>query len=242
MRRRSRPSEVRFAPAARGRPTDRRRRFPRAGRDAPRVPVARIPLERRPRRLRPAARGRRRRGRGESFTSIAEAAERLRAADGDFDVFFPTTESSGVRRRRAPATPHARPPAEPREPVAVLPRRGRSVLRREAALQRAYTVYATGIGWRRDLVHDVDAPIGWTTLTTRTGTSAIGRGRSTTTTGRDRARAARAGRERRLGRRRRGGRRRPDRDGGGGRRRGVGRGRIPRAPDGGVRVPAVLVG
>ena len=29
----------------------------------------------------------------ESFTTIAEAAERLRAADGDFDVFFPTTES-----------------------------------------------------------------------------------------------------------------------------------------------------
>jgi spermidine/putrescine transport system substrate-binding protein len=95
----------------------------------------------------------------ESFTTMAEAAQRLRRPDADFDVFFPTIDAlpglvgAGLLR---PLThellpnlsnlwPYFRDGSGPFYDVGqryTLP----------------YTVYSTGIGWRRDLVRERDAP------------------------------------------------------------------------------------
>ena len=95
----------------------------------------------------------------ESFTTMAEAVERLRRPDGDFDVFFPTIEAlprlaaEGLLRplthellsNRSNLWPfflgHERPFYDPGQRYGV-----------------PYTVYSTGIGWRRDLVATGDAP------------------------------------------------------------------------------------
>jgi spermidine/putrescine transport system substrate-binding protein len=95
----------------------------------------------------------------ESFTTMAEAVQRLREPGGDFDVFFPTIDAlaglvgEGLLR---PLTPD------------LLPRRSNLwpfFLEADGPFydvgQRyslPYTVYSTGIGWRRDLVRAADAP------------------------------------------------------------------------------------
>lgn len=95
----------------------------------------------------------------ESFTSIAEASERLRAPDGDFDVFFPTTESlpgfagAGLLR---PLTHDLLPNVVNLWPFFL--DEGGPFYDAGQRYSVPYTVYATGIGWRRDLVHDGDAP------------------------------------------------------------------------------------
>lgn len=95
----------------------------------------------------------------ESFTSIAEAAERLRAPDGDFDVFFPTPESlagfvgAGLLR---PLTHDLLPNVANLWPFFLA--EGGPFYDAEQRYSVPYTVYATGIGWRRDLVRESDAP------------------------------------------------------------------------------------
>jgi spermidine/putrescine transport system substrate-binding protein len=95
----------------------------------------------------------------ESFTSMGEAAERMRGPDGDFDVFFPTIAALP----RLAAEGLLRPMTH-----ALLPNRSNlwPFFRQDDGPfydpgQRysvPYTVYSTGIGWRRDLVRDADAP------------------------------------------------------------------------------------
>jgi spermidine/putrescine transport system substrate-binding protein len=95
----------------------------------------------------------------ESFTTMAEAAERLRRPDGDFDVFFPTIDALP----RLAAEGLLRPLTHE-----LLPNRSNLwPFFQQAdgpfydAGQRysvPYTVYSTGIGWRRDLVRPADAP------------------------------------------------------------------------------------
>jgi spermidine/putrescine transport system substrate-binding protein len=95
----------------------------------------------------------------ESFTTMAEAAARLRRPDGDFDVFFPTV---GALSRLA-AEGMLRPLTHE-----LLPNRSNlwPFFRQEDGPfydvgQRysvPYTVYSTGIGWRRDLVRAGDTP------------------------------------------------------------------------------------
>lgn len=95
----------------------------------------------------------------ESFTTMAEAVERLRRPDGDFDVFFPTI---GALPRLA-AESLLRPLTHE-----LLPNRSNLwpfFLGHEGPFydpgQRysvPYTVYSTGIGWRRDLVESGDEP------------------------------------------------------------------------------------
>jgi len=93
----------------------------------------------------------------ESFTSMPEAVARLRSPDGDFDVVFPTMEAlAGLVKDGLllPLTPD------------LLPNR-RNLWRffqdgpfydPEQRHSVPYTVYTTGIGWRRDLVAAADAP------------------------------------------------------------------------------------
>jgi spermidine/putrescine transport system substrate-binding protein len=95
----------------------------------------------------------------ESFTTMAEAAERLRRPDGDFDVFFPTIAALS----RLVAEGLLRPLTHE-----LLPNRSNlwSFFQGDESPfydvgQRysvPYTVYSTGIGWRRDLVRSADAP------------------------------------------------------------------------------------
>ena len=95
----------------------------------------------------------------QSFTTIAEAAERLDGADGDFDVFFPTPDAMRAlveRRLLRPLTHELLPNLRNLWPYFVSgdgpfydPGQRYSV---------PYTVYATGIGWRRDRVRTEDAP------------------------------------------------------------------------------------
>jgi spermidine/putrescine transport system substrate-binding protein len=95
----------------------------------------------------------------ESFTSIAEAAERLRAPDGDFDVFFPTPEAlpslvgAGLLR---PLTHELLPNVSNLWPFFLAD--GGPFYDVGQRYSVPYTVYATGIGWRRDLVRADDAP------------------------------------------------------------------------------------
>ena len=95
----------------------------------------------------------------ESFTTMTEAAERLRRSDADFDVFFPTTDALhrlASERLLLPLThellpnlrnlwPYFRTDDGPFYDVG-------------QRYSVPYTVYSTGIGWRRDLVRDADAP------------------------------------------------------------------------------------
>ncbi|HET9672948.1 MAG TPA: extracellular solute-binding protein [Actinomycetota bacterium] len=95
----------------------------------------------------------------ESFTTMAEAVERLRRPDGDFDVFFPTIDtlpglvderlllplSHELLRSIGNLWPFFLAPSGPFYD----PGQRYSV---------PYTVYSTGIGWRRDLVRPTDAP------------------------------------------------------------------------------------
>jgi spermidine/putrescine transport system substrate-binding protein len=94
-----------------------------------------------------------------SFTTMAEAIARLRGPDGDFDVFFPTIGAlsglvgTGVLR---PLTHDLIPNVANLWPFFLEgdgpfydPRLRTTV---------PYTVYSTGIGWRRDLVPAREAP------------------------------------------------------------------------------------
>jgi spermidine/putrescine transport system substrate-binding protein len=97
----------------------------------------------------------------ESFTTMAEAAARLRRPDADFDVFFPTIDALP----RLAAEGLLRPLTHE-----LIPNRSNlwPFFRQEDGPfydvgQRysvPYTVYSTGIGWRRDLVRAADAPDG----------------------------------------------------------------------------------
>lgn len=95
----------------------------------------------------------------ESFTTMAEAVARLRRPDADFDVFFPTIGSLS----RLVAEDLVRPLTHE-----LLPNRSNlwpffqedrgpfyDVGQRYSV---PYTIYSTGIGWRRDLVRSGDAP------------------------------------------------------------------------------------
>jgi spermidine/putrescine transport system substrate-binding protein len=95
----------------------------------------------------------------ESFTTMAEAVARLRGPDGGFDVFFPTIDAlPGLVRGRLlrPLTQELLPGLRNLWPF----------FRAEDGPfydvgQRysvPYTVYSTGIGWRRDLVRRDEAP------------------------------------------------------------------------------------
>jgi spermidine/putrescine transport system substrate-binding protein len=95
----------------------------------------------------------------ESFTTMVEAAERLRRPDATFDVFFPTIDAlpglvaAGLLR---PLTHDLLPNLSNLWPY-FLDGSGPfyDVGQRYSV---PYTVYSTGIGWRRDLVRDGDAP------------------------------------------------------------------------------------
>jgi spermidine/putrescine transport system substrate-binding protein len=94
-----------------------------------------------------------------SFTTMAEAIERLRGPDGDFDIFFPTIDAlpglvgSGVLR---PLTHELLPNLANLWPFFL----GGDGPFYDPGLRTTvpYTVYSTGIGWRRDLVPASDAP------------------------------------------------------------------------------------
>jgi spermidine/putrescine transport system substrate-binding protein len=95
----------------------------------------------------------------ESFTAMAEAIERLRRPDGDFDVFFPTidalprlVEESLVR----PLTHELLPNLPNLWPY--FRKDGAPFYDVGQRYSVPYTVYSTGIGWRRDLVRDADSP------------------------------------------------------------------------------------
>jgi spermidine/putrescine transport system substrate-binding protein len=95
----------------------------------------------------------------ESFSTMAEAVERLRRPDGDFDVFFPTIDALPrlvTEDLVRPLTHQLLPnlsnlwPYFRQDPGPFY-----DVGQRYSV---PYTVYSTGIGWRRDLVRDVDSP------------------------------------------------------------------------------------
>jgi spermidine/putrescine transport system substrate-binding protein len=94
-----------------------------------------------------------------SFTTMAEAIERLRGPDGDFDIFFPTIDAlsglvgAGVLR---PLT---------HELLSNLANLWPFFLEADGPFYDPglrttvpYTVYSTGIGWRRDLVTVGESP------------------------------------------------------------------------------------
>jgi spermidine/putrescine transport system substrate-binding protein len=95
----------------------------------------------------------------ESFVHIDEAIARLRRPDADFDVFFPTIDSIGalVGARLLRPLNHDYLPN-----IRNLWRdfRGREhpFYDRGQRYTTPYTVYASGIGWRNDLVARRDAP------------------------------------------------------------------------------------
>lgn len=95
----------------------------------------------------------------ESFTTMVEAAERLRRSDADFDVFFPTIDAlpglveGGLLR---PLTHDLLPNLSNLWPYF---RDGNGPFYDVGQRYTLpYTVYSTGIGWRRDLVRERDAP------------------------------------------------------------------------------------
>ena len=95
----------------------------------------------------------------ESFTTIAEAVQRLRDPDGDFDVFFPTIDAlPGLVQERLlrPLTHELLPGIRNLWPFFQDDRGPFYDLGQRYSLP--YTVFSTGIGWRRDLVRPGDAP------------------------------------------------------------------------------------
>jgi spermidine/putrescine transport system substrate-binding protein len=95
----------------------------------------------------------------ESFTSMAEASSRLRRPEAAFDVFFPTTDvmpELAAERLLLPLTHELLPNL-----VNLWPFFGERSGPFYDVGQRysvPYTVYSTGIGWRRDLVRGADRP------------------------------------------------------------------------------------
>jgi spermidine/putrescine transport system substrate-binding protein len=95
----------------------------------------------------------------ESFTTIAEAVRRLRGPAGDFDVFFPTIDSLprlAAEGLLLPLTHELLPHAGNLWPFFAAP--GGPFYDVGQRFSVPYTVYSTGIGWRRDLVRAPDAP------------------------------------------------------------------------------------
>jgi spermidine/putrescine transport system substrate-binding protein len=95
----------------------------------------------------------------ESFTTMAEAIERLRAPDGDFDIFFPTIDAlPGLVHERLlrPLTHELLPGLRNLWPF--FREDGGPFYDVGQRYSVPYTVYSTGIGWRRDLVRASDAP------------------------------------------------------------------------------------
>ncbi|HEX6399488.1 MAG TPA: extracellular solute-binding protein [Actinomycetota bacterium] len=95
----------------------------------------------------------------ESFTTMAEAVDRLRRPDGDFDVFFPTIGAlPGLvdERLLLPLTHDLLPSTGNLWPFFLEP--GGPFYDAGQRYSVPYTVYSTGIGWRRDLVRPADAP------------------------------------------------------------------------------------
>jgi spermidine/putrescine transport system substrate-binding protein len=95
----------------------------------------------------------------ESFTTMGEAAARLRQPDGDFDVFFPTVDALPrlvAERLLVPFTHELLPNVTNLWPYF----RGNGGPFYDIGQRYSvpYTVYSTGIGWRRDLVRDGDSP------------------------------------------------------------------------------------
>jgi spermidine/putrescine transport system substrate-binding protein len=95
----------------------------------------------------------------ESFTTMVEASERLRRPDADFDVFFPTIDALprlAAERLLLPLTHELLPNLTNLWPYF---RSGSGPFYDVGQRYSVpYTVYSTGIGWRRDLVRDSDAP------------------------------------------------------------------------------------
>lgn len=95
----------------------------------------------------------------ESFTTMAQAVERLRRSDADFDVFFPTTDALPrlvAERLVLPLTHELLPNTTNLWPYFRTNTGPFYDVRQRYSVP--YTVYSTGIGWRRDLVRDADAP------------------------------------------------------------------------------------
>lgn len=95
----------------------------------------------------------------ESFTTMAEAVERLRGPDGGFDVFFPTIDAlPGLVRERLlrPLTHQLLPGLRNLWPFFLAPDGPFYDVGQRYSVP--YTIYSTGIGWRRDLVRPSDAP------------------------------------------------------------------------------------
>jgi spermidine/putrescine transport system substrate-binding protein len=95
----------------------------------------------------------------ESFTTMAQAVERLRGPDGAFDVFFPTIDAlPGLvdERLLRPLTHELLPGLGNLWPFF----RSSDGPFYDVGQRYSvpYTVYSTGIGWRRDLVRPSDAP------------------------------------------------------------------------------------
>lgn len=95
----------------------------------------------------------------EQFTTIGEAVERLGRPDGDFDVFFPTIDVLPrlvEERLLLPLTHELLPNRTNLWPFFLEPAGPFYDVGQRYSVP--YTVYATGIGWRRDLVRPGDAP------------------------------------------------------------------------------------
>jgi spermidine/putrescine transport system substrate-binding protein len=95
----------------------------------------------------------------ESFTSMPEAVERLRTGDGDFDIVFPTIDAlPGLvdEGLLLPLTHDLLPGLRNLWPF--FRAEGGPFYDAGQRYSVPYTVYSTGIGWRRDLVRAADAP------------------------------------------------------------------------------------
>lgn len=95
----------------------------------------------------------------ESFTTMGEAVERLRRSDADFDVFFPTTDAMPrlvAERLLLPITHELLPNLANLWPY--FQAEGGPFYDVGQRYSVPYTVYSTGIGWRRDLVRNADVP------------------------------------------------------------------------------------
>jgi spermidine/putrescine transport system substrate-binding protein len=93
----------------------------------------------------------------ESFTTMPEAAARLRSADGDFDVVFPTMEALALLANEGLLRPLTNQLLPNRRNLWPFFREG-PFYDPEGRFSVPYTVYSTGIGWRRDRVDEADAP------------------------------------------------------------------------------------